>query len=100
MVLALPDPRSTIRFLISSSHAAKTPSSTFPPRLEIRESANASCSSTERLRACSSSLATSGVICDIRHLDIGNYSAWREYPVCPRFSLIFLGRQEATQFVL
>src|SRR6185437_8054364 len=54
-----------MRLRISSSHAAKTPSSTFPPRLETSESAKASCSSTERERACCSNLATSGVICDI-----------------------------------
>jgi hypothetical protein len=47
VVCALPDSSSAIRFPISASQAACTPSSTWPPRLEIRESANASCSSTD-----------------------------------------------------
>jgi hypothetical protein len=61
--LRLPESNSATRFPISASQAACTPSSTLPPRLEIKESANASCSSTDSDNAYSSSLETSGVIC-------------------------------------
>jgi hypothetical protein len=54
-----------MRLPISASQAACTPSSTLPPRFEIRESAKASCSSIESDSAFSSSLETSGVICDM-----------------------------------
>jgi len=48
VVSALPESNSETRFLISASQAACKPSSTLPPRLEIKESASASCSSIEK----------------------------------------------------
>jgi hypothetical protein len=54
VVFALPESRSARRLPISASQAACTPSSTLPPRFEIRESARASCSSIESDSAFSS----------------------------------------------
>src|SRR6185437_13679437 len=65
MVFALPDFNSVTRRPISAFHAASTSSSTLPPRFEIRESASASCSSTDSDKAFSNNLETSGVICAI-----------------------------------
>jgi len=63
VVFAFPESRSAIRLPISASQAACTPSSTSPSRFEIRESANASCSSMDNDKACSSNFETFGVIC-------------------------------------
>src|SRR5579884_754429 len=61
-VFAFPESNSLIRLSISSSQAACTSLSTFPPRFEISDSAKASCSAMDKERAFSSSLETSVVI--------------------------------------
>src|SRR5208282_103195 len=63
---------SSMRRLISSAQAPSTPSSTSPSfisrsRFENSESANNSCSSTDRDKACSSNFDTSGVRCATSH---------------------------------
>jgi hypothetical protein len=69
-VFAAPESSSAIRLSISASQAAWTPGSTLPPRFEIRESASASCSSTDKESARLSSFETSGVICAIETMPI------------------------------